>query len=82
MKRKFPEAICPRCNKPAYEEQEIEKKFGHRLCEYIYRCRQSWCKECVIKRKIETIRDLRIRQLKNKFLMCIISIKYSKLYGA
>ena len=76
--RKFPNTICPRCIKPAYGKQDNEKKFGGRLVNYLYNYKQSWCKECMHKRKNETIRALNIRRLKNVFLIMLIKFLYSK----
>ena len=71
-------ATCPRCNKIVYGETEIEKKFGHRLCNYMYHCRQSWCRECMNKRKNEAIEDFNFRRQKNKLFAYLINHSFSK----
>ena len=78
MKRKFPDKICPRCNKPAYESVEKESKFGYRWYnwnEYI----QSWCKECVSIIQSTENEHLKIKRIKNKVVIFLIS--YSQILG-
>lgn len=72
MKHKIPEKICPRCNKPAYSTLEKEIKFGHRWYNW-NRYVQSWCRECVsIIQRGENER-LRIKKLKNKVVIFLLS---------
>lgn len=69
---------CPRCYKPVFGENGIEETFGHRLCNYVYRCKQSWCKECMSKRSRETLESLNLRRQKNKLLIFVFNHSISK----
>lgn len=72
MKRRFPEKICPRCYKSAYSIVKKETRFGYRLYN-LNRYVQSWCRECVsIIQNVEN-EHLKIKRMKNKAVIFLIS---------
>ena len=72
---KLPKKTCPHCFKLVFGERQINDKFGPRICNYIYECWQSWCKECMSKRKREPFETLNHRRQLNKFFLFLLNLQ-------
>ena len=71
----LPTKQCPHCFKITFGKEENHNTFGNRMCNYIYLHLQSWCKECMNKRKKETLESLNYRRQLNKFFLFLLNIQ-------